>query len=446
MNTLLLMSVTVTDVDAAAARLSGRIQHTPLLESLALNNLTAGRILVKAENLQLGGSFKIRGAMNRVLTLDSEARSRGVVAFSSGNFGQGLAAACMLLGVKCTIVMPQDAPQNKRARSESYGATVVLSDVTPGVNREITAAEVAEAQAKSHGYTLLHPFEDKEVIAGQGTCAMEIAADCKSRGINPPDALLICTGGGGLAAGCCLAAAQEMPSTAVYIVEPEGYDDHVRSFASGNREAVQGSPPSLCDSLQAVSPGRNTWPINSRLARGAFAVSDAEVRYAMRVALETLQISLEPGGAAGLAAVLAGKIPIAGRTICVIASGGNIDLPKFAKVLGLSDSGAPTSAPPPPTAFDWTGIRTNVISGLKRPLIVAQAAATGGILACGYVNPETCDKFEEPCAIVKGVATAEDMLRTKVVAVSAAARALGVEIGMLGAEALDAFRKNAAKL
>jgi threonine dehydratase len=272
------MSVTVENVDAAAVRLHGKIHKTGLLESIALNNLTHARILVKAECNQKAGSFKIRGAMNRVLCLSQEEQSKGVVAFSSGNFGQGLAAACGSLGVQCTIVMPGDAPTSKQERARSYGATVLTSPIIEGVNREITASEMAQDLSKENGFTLLHPFEDFDVIAGQGTCALEIAEQAREAGIEEIDALLIPHGGGGLTGGCCLAMEREMPSCDVYAVEPEGYDDLVRSLEAGKIMAVEGNPPSLCDSLQASSPGVNTFPVTSRLLAGAMTVNDDEVR------------------------------------------------------------------------------------------------------------------------------------------------------------------------
>ena len=337
-------TTTLDDVLCAATRLKGKVQRTPLLESLALNKLTGARVLVKAENLQTAGSFKVRGALHRVLRLSDAQRAKGVVAFSSGNFGQGLAAACghgVSPPVRCTIVMPGDAPLSKQERARSYGSDVVLSDVVPGVNREVTAAELARSLAAEHGFTLLHPFEDGDVIAGQGSCGVELCEQCAERGVTELDALLIPTGGGGLAAGCALATSAAFPKAALYAVEPTGYDDHALSLAAGKRVGLEGNPPSLCDSLQAVSPGENTFPINSRLLAGALVVDDEDVRRAMRVAFETLQIVLEPGGAAGLAVVLAGKLPggsIKGKTICVIASGGNLNLEKFAKVLGCGNS------------------------------------------------------------------------------------------------------------
>lgn len=313
---------TFSDVAAAASRLAAThaLHRTPLLESVALNLLTGGRILVKAEALQIAGSFKIRGAMNRVLCLSPEEREKGVVAFSSGNFGQGLAAACMFEGVKCTIVMPGDAPVSKEERAKSYGASVVRSEIVEGINREVTASEVATSISESEGATLLHPFEDFHVMTGQvttphpmaeplaasaytwlslaywthwaqGTCALEIVEQCAEREIGPIDTLLIPTGGGGLAAGCCLAMAEKSPGTAVIAVEPEGYDDHVASLAAGEITALASSPSSLCDSLQAVAPGQHTFPTNQALLSGALAVNDDEVTHAMHTAFEMLQVN-----------------------------------------------------------------------------------------------------------------------------------------------------------
>jgi threonine dehydratase len=255
-------AVTVDDVMCAATRLKGKVQRTPLLESLALNNMTGARILVKAEclqvclsfisasvfrlrlthlclnfrlnvvpQLQTAGSFKIRGALHRVLRLTTEQRERGVVAFSSGNFGQGLAAACGSFfdpPVRCTIVMPGNAPLSKQERARSYGATVTLSEIIPDVNREVTAAELAQSLAAEHGFTLLHPFEDPDVIAGQGSCAVELCEQAKEIGVSAAergglDALLIPAGGGGLSAGCSLATRDKFPNAAIFAVEPEGY-------------------------------------------------------------------------------------------------------------------------------------------------------------------------------------------------------------------------------
>ena len=344
------MLVSSLDVHDAALLLHSKVLKTPLLESLPLNLLTGARILVKAENLQTGGSFKVRGALHRILKLSADQKSRGVVAFSSGNFGQGLAAACGQIHdpcIRCTIVMPGDTPLAKQTRARSYGATVVLSNIVEGINREVTAAELAESLAREHGFTLLHPFEDRDVIAGQGTCGVEICDQCAERNCTP-DLLLIPTGGGGLAAGCSLAVHEKYgDAIKMYAVEPAGYDDHRMSFEQGRRVGLKGNPPSLCDSLQAVSPGQNTFPITSKLLQGSLVVDDNEVREAMRVAFEMLQVVLEPGGATGLAAVLSGKCgSVKGKTVVVVASGGNLDYEKFSKIMS-GGSGKSTNATTP---------------------------------------------------------------------------------------------------
>jgi cysteine synthase len=215
--------------------------------------------------------------------------------------------------------MPGDAPVNKQVRCRSYGARVVLSDVVEGENREVTAARLAESLSREHGFTLLHPFEDHDVIAGQGTVAVELAEQATADlGVTHVDAFFVCAGGGGLAAGCCLALEESMPECKRYAVEPEAYDDHARSFAAGERLSVTGNPYSICDALQAASPGANTFPITSRLLTGVLTVSDDEVRHAMRVAFECLQLVLEPSGAVPLAAVLARKVSKRAK-LCVLS-------------------------------------------------------------------------------------------------------------------------------
>eukprot|EP01052_Picozoa_sp_SAG31_P027998 SAG31_NODE_2667_length_5273_cov_2.316776_2_plen_312_part_00 len=311
------------------------------------------------------------------------------------------------------------------------------------MNREVTAAELAQKMATERGLTLLHPFEDPDVIAGQGSCGVEIVEQCLEKGIPAVDAVLICTGGGGLAAGCCLALADRMPTAHLYAVEPEGYDDHALSLASGERVSLEGNPASTMDSLQAVAPGINTFPINRRLLSGAIAVSDDEVAAALHIAFETLQIVLEPGGAAALAAVIAGKVPggVVGRTIVLTASGGNTDLPKFAKLLGLRGS---SNASMP---FDWTGVEINRIAasgGLKKPVLMLKTH--GGYIGCGLFNMETANALGEAAAVVRGVDIPEDMLVNKVTTVSEKAASMGVEVGMLGRDALEVFRGLEAKL
>ena len=426
------------DVAAAARRMRGLLHRTPLLESLALNNMVGGRVLVKAECLQRTGTFKVRGATNRILTLAPDAKRRGVVAFSSGNFGQGLAAAAARLGVPATIVMPEDSPRNKVDRARSYGAEVALSPVVPAENREVTAARMAEELSAERGLELLHPFEDREVIAGQGTVGLELAEQCGEVGA-ALDAFVVQTGGGGLTAGCCLALAELMPGVPRYAVEPEAYDDHAQSLSRGERVTLQGNPPSICDALQAAAPGMHTFPITSRLLAGVKTVSDAEVRHAMRVAYETLQVALEPSGAVALAAVLFGHVDAVGRTVGVVASGGNLDVVKLARVLGCPAHGGDPSQPSVPPPFDWTGLTLQRIE-LARPFLAVSARASGATLGCGYLNLEAAERNGEPAATVTGAATYAAMLDAEVQAANAAARNLGVAVGMPGRAALELFK------
>ncbi|MGH6854135.1 MAG: threonine ammonia-lyase [Aestuariivirga sp.] len=322
------MELGIADIERAARRIEGFALPTPVLESPSLNERTGGRILIKAECLQRTGSFKFRGAWNCISQLDPATAKGGVVAFSSGNHAQGVAAAAKLRGLPAVIVMPSDTPEIKQANTRSYGAEVVTYD-RARENRE----EIAMRLALERGAVLVPPFEHADVIAGQGTVGLELADEAKRRGIRLDDVLVNCSGGG-LAAGIMLAMEARSPPTKVHTVEPEGFDDYARSLRSGVREKNVKTTGSICDALLASQPGEMTFSINrSRLAEG-LAVSDAEVRAAMRYAFESLKLVLEPGGAVALAAVLAGKIVTKGRAIGVIASGGNIDTAAFARILG----------------------------------------------------------------------------------------------------------------
>eukprot|EP01060_Flectonema_neradi_P005287 TRINITY_DN13502_c0_g1_i2.p1 TRINITY_DN13502_c0_g1~~TRINITY_DN13502_c0_g1_i2.p1 ORF type:complete len:331 (+),score=61.27 TRINITY_DN13502_c0_g1_i2:98-1090(+) len=319
------MPPTVDSVQAATSTLKGRIERTPLLESKRLNSIIKGRLVIKAECLQTAGSFKIRGAMNRVARLPEEEKKRGVIAFSSGNFGKGLSAACKELNVPCTIVIPEDAPKYKIDACLGYGSQVLLSPVVKGQNREVTAAKLAKDTSASEGLTLLHPFEDFDVIAGQGTAAVEIINQLRDEGISLSDInyLLIPAGGGGLAAGCNLVFEDKCPNTSVYVVEPKGYSDHCESLEVGRRVPVKlPAPPTICDALQAASPGVNTFPINKRCA-GGLVVSDAGARLGQQVARTHFGLYLEPSGAIALAAALSGELCLEGKVTIVIASGGS---------------------------------------------------------------------------------------------------------------------------
>jgi threonine dehydratase len=307
------------DVRAAAARLSGHARRTPLLAGTPLDARTGGRILLKLETLQHMGSFKFRGAYNRLSQLDAAQRKAGVVAFSSGNHAQGVAYAAQLLGVPATIVMPADAPRVKMQNTLALGAEVVTYDRS----RE-SREEIAARLATERGAVLVPSFDDPDIIAGQGTVGLEIVEQSAELG-GTLDDVIVCTSGGGLVAGTALAVRARSPATRVWTAEPEGHDDHRRSLAAGRRESNAPGTRSICDALLAPEPGVLTFEINRRLLAGGLAVNDAEVRAAIAYAARTLKLVVEPGGAVALASVLAGKVEVTGRTVVVVLSGGNID-------------------------------------------------------------------------------------------------------------------------
>ncbi len=315
------------DVEAAARRMAGVAVETPLLERPELNERVGGRILIKPETLQRTGSFKFRGAYNKISQIPEAARGRGVLAYSSGNHAQGVAAASALLGISATIIMPADAPQAKLDNTRAYGAEVVTYDRYREEREEI-AAELLQQS----GATLVRPYDDFDIIAGQGTCGMEMAQQAAAREARM-DAALICCGGGGLSSGSALALSALSPETAVYTVEPEGFDDTARSLESGQREGNIEGARSICDALLAKSPGALTFAINHRLLAGGLSVSDDEARFAMAYAFQRLKLVVEPGGAVCLAAVLTGKIATQGRTIAITLSGGNVDASRMAEAL-----------------------------------------------------------------------------------------------------------------
>jgi len=307
------------DVRAAAARIAGHARRTPLLVGTPLDAITGGRILLKLETLQHTGSFKFRGAYNRLAQLDAAQRAAGVVAFSSGNHAQGVAAAARLLGVPATIVMPADAPRVKMQNTLALGAEVVTYDRL----RE-SREEIAARLATERGAVLVPSFDDPDIIAGQGTVGLEIADQAADLGLRIDD-VVVCTSGGGLVAGIALAFQSLSPGTRIWSAEPEGHDDHRRSLASGRRETNAPGTRSICDALLAPSPGELTFEINRRLLAGGLAASDTEVRSAIAFAARTLKLVVEPGGAVALASLLAGRLDASGRSIAVVLSGGNID-------------------------------------------------------------------------------------------------------------------------
>jgi len=320
----------ITAIEAAAQRLAGQAVVTPLLSSSMLDARAGRRIFVKAETLQRTGSFKFRGALNTLLSLDTETRNRGVVAYSSGNHAQGVAAAARHLGVPATIVMPADAPTIKTANTRAYGATIVPYDR----NRESREA-IAERIARDQQAAVIPPFDDARVIAGQGTVALEIVRQAKELACTPDTVVAPCSGGG-LVGGIALALAAVRPKIRVYAAEPEGFDDMRRSLAAGHRVANGAAGQSICDCLLAPMPGALPFAIAQRHLAGSLTVNDDDIRRAMAVAFTDLKLVLEPGGAAALAAVLAGKLGDAGKCVVVVASGGNVDREMFGSALARS--------------------------------------------------------------------------------------------------------------
>jgi len=314
---------TFADVEAAAGRLCGIAVRTPLLESDVLNERVGGRVLLKAECLQRTGSFKFRGAFNAISQIDADA----VVAYSSGNHAQGVAAAARLLGKAATIVMPAAAPAIKIESTRAYGAEVRLYD-RQGESREAIGAEIAART----GAALIRPYDDPQIIAGQGTAGLELVAQARDLGARPDVALVPC-GGGGLIAGCALALTEAFSGSAIYAVEPAGLDDTRRSLEAGARRANAADASSICDALLVPTPGELTFALNRRLLAGGLAVTDDEVRGAMAFAFRHLKLVVEPGGAVALAALLSGKLPLGHRTAAVVLSGGNVDPALFAAAI-----------------------------------------------------------------------------------------------------------------
>nr|WP_315054166.1 threonine/serine dehydratase [uncultured Brevundimonas sp.] len=307
----------------AARQIDGVAVRTPLIESPALNDRVGGRVLMKAETVQRAGAFKFRGAYNRISRLTEDERQRGVVAFSSGNHAQGVAAAAALVGEPAVIVMPSDSPRVKVEGVLSFGGEVRMYDRWSESREEIGAA-----LARERGCVLVPPFDDPFVIEGQGTVGLELLEQADA----PLDQLLCGASGGGLIAGINLVMAERSPDTRVIVVEPEAFDDTARSLRAGERVGHPTGAPSICDALMAPMPGELTFAINRRLA-GAITVSDAEVAEAVRFAFRQLKLVVEPGGAVSLAALLAGKIEARGQITAIVLSGGNVDPGLFAAII-----------------------------------------------------------------------------------------------------------------
>jgi threonine dehydratase len=318
---------TAADVDAAASRLAGVALRTPLISSPVLDAAVGARVFLKAETLQRTGSFKFRGAYNKLSTIPQERRSGGVVAYSSGNHAQGVAAAAKILGMPAVIVMPSDAPRPKRERTAALGAEVVLYDR----DREDRTAIARDIAAK-RGAVLVPPFDDPMVIAGQGTAGREIVEDLTALGLKP-DMVVVGASGGGLIAGIALAIKARVPGAKFYSAEPEGFDDTARSFKSGRREVNARMSGTICDALMTNTPGAITFEINRKLVGEGISASDAEVGRAVAFAFRELKLVVEPGGAIGLAALLAGKLDVKGKVVVGVLSGGNVDAELFHQLI-----------------------------------------------------------------------------------------------------------------
>jgi threonine dehydratase len=318
---------TAADVDAAAARIKGVAIRTPLLNFPVLDERLGARVFLKAETLQRTGSFKFRGAYNKISSIPGNKKANGVVAYSSGNHAQGVAHAAQLCGVPAVIVMPSDAPKAKRERTKALGAEVVLYDR----DTEDRAA-IARKIAEDRGAVLVPPFDDPLIIAGQGTAGREICEDLATLGLKPDIAVIGCSGGG-LMAGIALAMKARVPDLKMFAAEPEGFDDTLRSFASGQRERNTRMSGTICDALMTDRPGVITWEINKKLVGQGVVASDTEVGRAVAYAFRELKLVVEPGGAIGLAAMLAGKVDIKGKVVVGVLSGGNVDAEMFDRLI-----------------------------------------------------------------------------------------------------------------
>lgn len=314
-------------ITSASARLRGHVRRTPLLSSPFLDEMAGRRILVKAECLQHTGSFKFRGGWSALSALPPEVRKNGVIAFSSGNHAQGVALAAKLHGVASVIIMPSDAPKTKIENTRAFGAEVVLYD---RLNEDRDA--IGDRLSTERGLTLVKPFDEPMVIAGQGTAGLEIAEQAEEEGVSAAEVLVPC-GGGGLSSGIALALEARAPGFVVRTCEPENFDDFARSLASGEIRRNRALTGSICDAILTPEPGKITFPILKRLAGAGIAVSDEEVLRAMALAFKRLKIIIEPGGAVALAAALFHGAALGSDTIIAVASGGNVDMPIFASAL-----------------------------------------------------------------------------------------------------------------
>lgn len=320
-------SISADGVRRAAARLKGRAVRTPLIENEMLNDIAGGRVLMKAEMLQHCGSFKFRGAFNLISQLDEAQRKKGVVAWSSGNHAQGIARAARHFGAPAVIVMPEDAPRVKIDNTRALGAEIVFYD-RYSEDREAIARAIGEER----GMALAPSFDHPHIIEGQGTLALEVVEDAAAMGV-ALDGFGVCCGGGGLTAGCAVILEDASPQTQVWIAEPEGFDEAWASIRDGERRRADIARRTICDAIATPEPGRLTLPIMRRLVKNGASLTEEDIGRAMAVAFQRLKLVVEPGGAAALAAVLAGKIDARGGTTAITLSGGNVDAPLFASLL-----------------------------------------------------------------------------------------------------------------
>ncbi len=323
------MIIDLNAIKAAASRLAGVAVRTPVLHSAVLNERLGGVVYIKPECLQHIGAFKFRGAYNRLSQLDEADKVKGVVAFSSGNHAQGVAYAAALLGMPATIVMPGDAPRIKLEGTKRLGATIRLYE-----RRTESREKIAEDIANDTGATLVPAFDDPHIIAGQGTCGLELMEDLAKRDV-VPDLVLSPCGGGGLLAGLSTAVKSTSSTVQVLGVEPENFNDHFLSKQAGERVKIDGTSETQCDALMATTPGELTWEINSQLVDDYLLVTEEEVRHAISFAFRYLKLVVEPGGAVALAALLNKRIDISGQRAAIVLSGGNIDPTDFSKCLEL---------------------------------------------------------------------------------------------------------------
>lgn len=315
----------IAKITAAAGRLKGNVRVTPLLNAPLLDQIAGRRILVKAECLQLTGSFKARGGWSAISALSPDARDKGVIAYSSGNHAQGVAIAAARHGIPCVILMPSDAPAVKIANTRAYGAEVVLYD-----RRTEDRDAIGARLGGERGLTLIRPYDDPQVIAGQGTVGLELSEQAAEAGVSEAP-VFTCCGGGGLASGIALALQARSPGLQVRTAEPAGFDDMARSLASGRRERNAAPSGSICDAILTPAPGELTFPILRHLAGPGAVVTDDQALRAMALAFTHLRVVLEPGGAVALAAALfADNLP---DTVIAVATGGNVDPGTFATAL-----------------------------------------------------------------------------------------------------------------